>query len=415
MKISPKELSRLRDLARKQVEVANSEKMHHIIHCWRENCLFKKHARPMVTIELGTFEDEILPPMMQCESDDARLLERRLLSNIVNHTLFDDDTIVKDYMPFHYSVSFVPFGLDIHVAHAGSDQNSLGHRFTEQIHDLDEDFHKLGPSTFHLTPKQETHRHIDLYNELLGDILPGKIEAFSLVAVPTQDIVHIMGMENMYFSMYDYPELFHRMMQQLANDYITFFHALEQNGYLNATIGAEHLCQGSYCFSDRLPDNKSAYSMHDIWGYLDSQESSGLSPEMYAEFIFPYYKKIMDDLGRVSYGCCEAVDPIWDNCIQHIPNLGKVSISPWCNEEAMGERLRYMDVTYLRKPSPNLLGLNSSLDEDSVRAHFRKTVNAAKGCTLEIVQRDVYRIYNTPDKVRRYVELIRQECDRHQR
>ena len=413
--ISPKDLARLRSLAQEQAEIANSEKMRLIVKSWEDNCLFRKSARPMVTIELGTFEEEIIPPLMQCQGEEARVLERRLLSNIVNHTLFDDDTIVKDYMPFYYSAPLTPFGLRVSVEHALSDENSLGHHFMEQISDLEEDFHKLKASVFSLTPKSETQRQIDDYNELLGDILPGKAEAFALVAVPTQDVVHIMGMENMFFAMYDYPELFHRMMDRLSDDYIAYFHALGQNGYLGATTSSQRVCQGSYCFTDKLPDKKTAYSSRDIWGYLDSQESSGLSPEMYAEFVFPYYRKIMNELGRVSYGCCEAVDPIWDNCISHVENLGKVSISPWCNEEAMGERLRGREVTYLRKPTPNLIGLTAQLDEDAVRAHFRKTVQAAKGCALEIVQRDVYRIYNTPDKVRRYVELIRQECTHHQR
>ncbi|MGN1025533.1 MAG: hypothetical protein ACI4P4_03920 [Faecousia sp.] len=415
MIISQKDLSRLRSLAWKQVEIARSEKMQRIVRDWQDNCLFRKNARPMVTIELWTFEDEIIPPLMQCEGEAARKLERKLLSNIVNHTLFDDDTIVKDYMPFYYSAPFTPFGLKVNVEHIKSDENSLGHHFVEQISDLEADFHKLNSSTFSLTPKAETLQEISLYNELLGDILPGKIEAFSLVAVPTQDVVHIMGMENMFYAMYDYPELFHRMMDMLSDDYIAYFHALSQNGYLGATTSAQRVCQGSYCFTDQLPDKKDAYSSRDIWGYLDSQESSGLSPEMYAEFIFPYYRKIMAQMGRVSYGCCEAVDPIWDNCISQVKNLGKVSISPWCNEEVMGERLRGRDVTYLRKPTPNLIGLTSQLDEDAVRTHFRKTVQAARGCTLEIVQRDVYRICNTPDKVRRYVELIRQECEHHQR
>lgn len=81
----------------------------------------------------------------------------------------------------------------------------------------------------------------------------------------------------------------------------------------------------------------------------------------------------------------------------------------------MGQRLRGKEITYLRKPDPTLIGVGSVLDEDAVRAHFRKTVGAAEGCTLEIVQRDVYQIHNTYEKVRRYVELIREECEGHRK
>ena len=36
------------------------------------------------------------------------------------------------------------------------------------------------------------------------------------------------------------------------------------------------------------------------------------------------------------------------------------------------------------------------------------TGTAARGCKLEVSQRDVYRINGPADKVRRYVEIIRQ-------
>ena len=40
----------------------------------------------------------------------------------------------------------------------------------------------------------------------------------------------------------------------------------------------------------------------------------------------------------------------------------------WCDEEFMGERLAGSKVIYHRKPSPNYLGVGTSLDEDGLRA-----------------------------------------------
>ena len=120
----------------------------------------------------------------------------------------------------------------------------------------------------------------------------------------------------------------------------------------------------------------------------------------------------MERFGLVSYVCCEPVHAIWEPCLSKVKNLAKVSISPWCDEHYMGERLAGRDIVYLRKPTPNLLGVGSTLDEDEVRRHFSATARAARGCCLEIAQRDVYELHNTPDKVRRYVELIRQTLER---
>ena len=37
-------------------------------------------------------------------------------------------------------------------------------------------------------------------------------------------------------------------------------------------------------------------------------------------------------------------------------------------------------IVYQRKPSPSFLGVGSTLEEDKLREHIRKTVHAAKGC-----------------------------------
>ena len=135
---------------------------------------------------------------------------------------------------------------------------------------------------------------------------------------------------------------------------------------------------------------------------------AGVSAAMYRDMVFPYYRELMRRFGLVSYGCCEATHPIWDECLSTIPNLRKVSISPWCDEEMMGERLRGTGVTYLRKPHATLLGLDAPLDEAAVLACARKTVAAARGCKLEVIQRDVYHVAGGADAVRRYVALFRQ-------
>ena len=134
---------------------------------------------------------------------------------------------------------------------------------------------------------------------------------------------------------------------------------------------------------------------------------------MFEEMIFPCYQKIAANYGLLSYGCCEPVHLFWDRCLSKLPNLRKVSVSAWCDEEFMGERLRGRRIVFHRKPSPNFLGVGSVLDEEGLRAHIRKTLRAARGCTLEITQRDVYTINRDEAKARRFVEIIKEEIENH--
>ena len=410
--ISPKDRNILRDLAKHQYEVSQSEEMKKLKKLWRDHndC---KPSRPVLTVELGTFAGDVIPPLLHCEGKKAREIESRLYSNLVNHEIFRDDFVVPDHWGVHYHNFFEPFNIQVKVEY--SKTGNLGHHFVEVIKDLESDFHKLKKSRFG-SDLEGFRTEKAFYEELFGDVLPVITEPACLYAVPTQHIVHIMSMENMLFSIYDHPELFHQMMKMISDDYLEYFRFLENQNLILPTVNGEGLAQGSMDFTNDLPGwdeyQKRPFTTKDIWGFMDSQETTGMSPEMFEEFIFPYYKKISDQYGLLSYGCCEAVHPIWENCISKLKNLRKVSISPWCDEEFMGEQLRGKKIIFHRKPSPNFLGVGNVLDEDALRAHFDKTIRAARGCILEFSQRDVYTLSSTPDKVTRYVEILREECDK---
>jgi hypothetical protein len=254
--------------------------------------------------------------------------------------------------------------------------------------------------------------YADAAADVFGDILPVKISMDALYAIPTRCAVYLMDMETLFMSMYDCPELFHDMMKQYAEDMIAHFRFLENNKLTNPTTDAEYLGQSTWCFTDELPSSGPITSKQ-MWGFLDSQETVGVSPEMFDEMIFPYYKMIADQYGLLSYGCCEPVHPFWEKSLSKFENLRKISISPWCDEEYMGSELRGRKTIYHRKPGSNYLGVDKTLDEHAFRADIQKTLKAAQGCTLEITQRDIYTIHNNEAKVRRYTEIIREEISNH--
>ena len=409
--VSAQDRQILRELAKKQVFYANQEcNLKRREEWYRHNEL--QGERPLIHLEMGTFEQEILPERMQCSGDFARQIERTLYGNFLNQELFDDDRVTPDYYGMGYDSYFTLFGLPVKVegARDAAGNASVGHHFIPQIQDLEEDWEKLGETQFGVNPRASLERKAAL-EEIFGDILPVRLEGSCLYSVPTQMVVHLMSMETMMFSMYDYPELFKEMMRRIADDTLAYYRLLEKEGLILPTTGGGFLGQGSWCYNHTLPQGKApgSYTAGDVWGFMDSQETVGISPEMFEEFIFPCYKKISESFGLISYGCCEPVDPVWDNCISKLANLRKVSISPWCNEEYMGERLRGSKIIFHRKPSPNYLGTGTTLDEEAFRSHIRKSLQAAKGCCMEITQRDVYTINKDVKKAKRYVDIIKEE------
>lgn len=403
----------LRDLAKKQYELSQKqENLVRIQEWYAHNDL--KGKRPMIHLELGTFSQEVIPPLLRCTGEEARRIEVQLYNNFANQEFFDDDRVTPDYFPISYDTQFILFNLKVQIEHTTdmTGSESLGHHFVSQIEDLEDDWPKLSDTYFYASADHLSER-IDCLTDLFGDILPVKPEMGCLYSVPTQMLLHLMSMETMMYSLYDYPDLFKTMMNRIADDTNAYFRMLEEKHLIWPTTGHNSLGQGSWCYTKELPGEEEAkirpLTTRDIWGFMDSQETVGISPEMYEEFIFPCYEKISENFGLLSYGCCEPTHPIWDSCLSKLKNLRKISISPWCDEEFMGERLKGSRVIFHRKPSPNFLGVGSVLDEDAFRAHIRKSVLAAKGCKMEITQRDVYTINHDLKKARRYVEIIREE------
>ncbi|MBE5796960.1 MAG: hypothetical protein E7327_06225 [Clostridiales bacterium] len=405
MSISAKDREILRDLARRQLELANSPRNRQVYADWMANGASKTQVtRPLIRIETNTFEQEIMPGMMQCEGEEARRIEHQMLRPIINFTLFGDDTLVPDYFEVADHYQFMPFNLPVKTQHTGG----LGHHFIPYLTDLEEDDHLLGKSPFAVREDWAQQR-VQQAQEVFGDILPVRRISNAAYCTPMQDIVHIMNMDDMYIAMIDDEERFDAMLGRLVDDYIEFFQAQEQSGTLHTAARMQHLCQGTYCFTNELTDSEPNAKLKDMWLFMDSQETAGVSPAMYRDLVFPHYKRVMDHFGLISYGCCEATHPIWDDCLSKLPHLRKVSISPWCDEEFMGERLQGTGVTFLRKPPATILGMNTpTLDEDATLACFRKTAKAARGCKIEIIQRDVYTVGSNPEKVRRFVELARE-------
>lgn len=417
--ISRRDREVLRKLAKKQLELANMPVNQERKKMWyRHNAL--RGEVPLVHLDAWSLYHELVDPLLVCEGEFARLVERELYKNFINQEWFDDDRVTPDRFGWNYDTGFKAFDLDIRQEFVTGKQeredSGLGMHFVPVLEDLEEEFDSLKPSSFWVD-KESSRRKVEAIAEAIGDILPVYMKMDCLYAVPTQMIVHIMGMENMMLNIAQYPELYKQMMDRLGDDFVAYFKMLEREGMLLPTAEYEWIGQATFGFTDELPNAREVdgrpLTTKDVWGFMDSQETLCISPQMFEELIFPCYEKIGKLFGLLSYGCCEPVDRVWERCISKFENLRKVSVSPWANEEYMGEQLRDSRVIYHRKPSATYLGLSGPLDEDAVREHIRKSLIAARGCKMEITQRDVYTLDHDPAKGRRYVQLIREEIDKY--
>jgi hypothetical protein len=256
-----------------------------------------------------------------------------------------------------------------------------------------------------------TERLLDLANDTLGDLLTVRLKtAWWWSLGMTRALVDIRGLAQMMYDMLDHPGELHRLMAFLRDGHLAKLDYLEENGLFSLNNDGTYVGSGGFGWSHELPqpDFNGIVRTRDMWGFAESQETVGISPQMFAEFVFAYQLPILERFGLNCYGCCEPLDKRWQ-VVQQIPNLRRVSVSPWADLAQIAEMLEDGYICSI-KPSPTDLAMGT-FDEDRIRAGLREAFRITRDCRVEAIMKDNHTIGNDPGRVVRWVQIARQEAE----
>jgi hypothetical protein len=396
----------LRDLAQRQLELAHLPAMAERERLWRlHNGL--KGERPMVVLDDDVLDD--LMPEPTCAHPLALEMERRMHRIVSSQEWLDDDKVVPAYYPVYFEIEGDILGLGTDMAPADT---GPGFHINSVLETLADGLGRLHPTDYRYDAGLTAFKE-EVAEDIFGDILPTRRQNLynAWHFVPTNHLVKAMGMENMYLAMAAEPDDFHRLMRLMTDDLKACLEFEQANGLLLLNNANDYTGSGNICFTDDLPGAgfDGVVRPEHLWAHTDCQEAIGISPDYYHEFVYPYLAEICSWFGLIYYACCEPVHEIWDQSVQHLPNLRKVSVSPWCDEAFMAERLADLPIVYSRHPSPNYLGITPDLDEAAWADHLQATadVTRAAGCRVEFIIRDVYSLHGNKEKARRAIEIMR--------
>ena len=335
IKVSLKDREILRELATRKAQLANCPRNDEILKMWDKQARGLRDT-PTVRLLFSNFPGEVIDPRMRCEGKEARKLERQLLASMVGRELFDDDTPVSDRFDVNVFVKGSPFGAQPVITRA---KDSIGFHIEPLTDDIEEDFDIFLGGGF-TVDMEGTKEWCAFADSIFGDILPSRIMQASLRGAITNPLVKLVNMETYYMSMYDCPEKLHELMDMATKVYERYYDYLEENRLLLPTNGFSSVAQESFAFTDELPSEGEITSTKQIWGFLESQETTAVSPAMYGEFVYPYFDRMVKRFGLLSYGCCERVDNLWEDYLSGWDDLRKLSVSTSDNGEQVGEYLR---------------------------------------------------------------------------
>lgn len=396
---SKQDIAIIRDLAGRLAEIAALPVQETKRQLWRQ-LNAKKADRPMVMIDQVCWNEMDIDGQLalRCEDRECRNYEQDLRRTLFQWKYFPVDMVVEPFIRVSKAVKNTGFGVDVHEQVAVTDAtNSVrGHKYTNQFR-TEEDLARMQVPQITHDPA-ETARREAVAHELFDGLLEVRMSGVAPYLSLWDPISTWMSVEDALYAMVDRPEYMHKLLERMTSGYLSMLDQLEQQGLLCQPQSLIH-CTGAW--TDELPApgyDPDKPRAKDNWMFGLAQMLSTVSPEMFQEFEVDYASRICERFGLVYYGCCDPLDRKMKQ-VRMIPNVRKVSMSPWVDEQRGAAEIG-RDFVYSRKPSPAMLA-SGTFDIDRVRQDLTNTKNVCRrnGCPLEYILKDISTVCYQPQRL----------------
>lgn len=358
---------------------------------------------------------ELVKPETLCTTDpDLRALEFQLRKLLYHHEHFADDFVLEPLVRFEMPGQYTGYtygsasqtsawGIPIH----GQGVSKNAYHLQNYLDD-EQNVRRLLEHEVDFVPDTARIRHLRaLYEEAVDGlvridfVLPYVVLVQSLLI----ELVHLRGLEQLMYDLYDNEEMLHSILDHMADSKVRLLERLEAENRLFDNRTNIYTGSGGLGYlPDPVPDPAHP-KLTDLWGFADSQEFSEVSPGMFREFALQYQARGLSRFGMACYGCCEPLDGKYEMIFSALPNLRRLSVSPWSNIENAAENIGARAI-YSWKPNPALIC--SGFDDDEVCALLRRVKNATGGrCFTEVILKDIRTC--DPRALERFVTLVRRE------
>lgn len=411
------EIGILRELAIKYAEYAALPVQKEKTELWRR-MNSGSLERPMVLVDQLPWGELDTDGSLQCRIADPywREVECRLRQTLYKWENLPADMVLNPFIPLYVPTVYTGWGVAIqeHRIEAQVTDSITSHSYVNQFQRM-EDVEKLKMPSVRRDVEAEAlvRQQADV---IFKGIIPWKfcggfLEKYGFRVGPWDWITQWMGVTDIYIAMLDEPELIHAIMRKMTDGILGLIEQCNRDGLFDAVTGAVHCSQ---TYSDDLPagDCDTDYAQSkDAWSFGMAQLMTSVSPEAMNEFEVQYMKEICPHMGAVYYGCCERLDDRMD-IISQIPNIRKVSCSPWSDREHFAEVMpdRYV---MSNKPNPAVLAMDR-FNLEQARQDVQRTIHAAKthGKRVEMIMKDIGTLRHDPKRIWDWAKMAVEEAER---
>jgi len=404
----------LRRLAEQQVRVASLPVHREKTALWRKlNDL--EPVRPLIWInEIPWHEMNVNDELtLQCADEWARQVEMRLRRTLYQWNHMPGDMVVDDHIACYKVIHNTGFGIseDVDIVRTDEASSVVSRRFHRQIVEP-EDIAKIKMPVVTYDEAKTQERYYAL-SDAVGDILPVKlIGVKGMWFAPWDELIRWWGVQEAMMDLVLRPQMVNDIMSHLVDAYLCYLDQLVELNLLTRNDDNTRIGSGGYGYTDDLPreDYNADHPLpRDLWGCATAQIFGGVSPDMHWEFALRHEMRWLECWGLTYYGCCEPLDVKMD-IMRRIPNLRKISMSPWVDiDRAVAEV--GTEYVFSRKPTPAVLAEDVWRPE-LARQQLCEFLEKARGCCIEIIMKDISTVRYEPQRLWEWEQMAMELADR---
>jgi hypothetical protein len=415
IKLSAKDTDVLRRLAGEVAGIAALDVHKEKARLWTKlNDL--KSERPMVWIneicwnEMNV-DDELT---LQCEHPWARDQEDQLRKTIYQWKHLPGDMVVNDYLACPLEIHSTDFGVieDVDVVKTDDTSDVVSRHFNVQIAEP-EDIEKIKmPKITHI--EKATELNFQAMCKVYDGIMPVKKQGQTHIwFTPWDYLIRWWGIQEAMMDMIMRPEMVNAAVSRMVDAWMVELDQFEEMNLLSLDNDNTRVGSGGYGFTSELPgeDFEAGHVLaKNMWGCSNAQIFSEVSPDMHWEFAVKHDMRWLERFGMTYYGCCEPLDKKMD-VLRKIPNLRKISTSPWCDIERMVAEVG-ADYVISQKPSPAIFA-EAGWQPEKARTDIREVLEKADGkCHIEFIMKDISTVRRDPKRLWQWAQIAMEEVCR---
>jgi hypothetical protein len=372
-----------------------------------------RSSRPMVWINEIPWHEMNVDDELTLRTEDpwAQDQERELRRTLYQWRHLPGDMILSDHLACPLAIHSTDFGIveDVEVARIDDANDIVSREFHIQIRDF-EDLEKIRlPQVTH--NEAATEFRYQAMCQVYEGILPvRKTGQTHIWYTPWDYLIRWWGVEQAMLDLVQRPDLVHAGVDRMVDAWMVELDQFEAQDLLSLDANNTRIGSGGYGYTEALPGkpfDPDHVRAHNMWGCSNAQIFSEVSPQMRWEFAVEHDMRWLARWGLTYYGCCEPLDNSID-VIRRIPNLRKVSTTPWADTVRMVEQVG-TDLVLSRKPNPAVFATDEWHPERA-RRELRDFLEKARGCHVELIMKDISTVRYQPQRLWEWATIAMEEA-----